>query len=100
MPQPSSGSNGTPRRVSVSVNALPLQAITTASSPTPRPSAAFGRAPVATTSGQKINTTPTTPQAAATRKRRVTGCANSHQPLSALPNTISENNTATRPDGM
>ena len=100
MHQPSIGSSGRPRRDSVSVSALPMQAHTTASRPTPRPSAAFGRACVATTSGQKISATPTTPHAAATTKRRVTGWPNRRQPISALPNTISENSTATKPLGM
>jgi hypothetical protein len=79
---------------------LPAQAHTTATSPKARPRQACGRLPATSNSGQKISATPSTPTPAAERKRRVTGWPKSQAPLTALPNTISEKRTATRPEGM
>ena len=100
MLQASIGTSGTPRRDWTSVIALPAQAQATATRPNASPRAAWGRSLADTTSGQKISPTPTTPTLAAAMKRRVTGRPNSQAPLAALPNTMSENSTATRPEGM
>src|SRR5512137_72871 len=99
MPQASIGTSGTPRRDSISVSALPVQAQATAPRPNASPVRACGRAPAANTSGQKIKATPVTPATADAAKRGVIGWPKNQAPLAALPNTISENKTATRPDG-
>ena len=69
-----------------------------AHAPAPAPPAAAHRRPPPR--ARRPAPRPTTPQAAATRKPPVTRWPNRHQPSSALPNTISENSTATSPLGM